>query len=362
MDYIEDFQKALEISNSAVSFLKDRKQPPHPRNFTLLYTYYLNKLPALREEVDQVLASGREVSPELLTSLYDKYVTNNREELVIREASETIESTLNMLLQHMNEASQNNTEYDNALRQFSGSINPEAIKAGGMEGLRKAVMTVLSETQKMQANNRKLETRLAETNTVIGELRENLDTVRQEALTDALTGLFNRRAFDMKLQQQMSYAAAESRPLALLMTDIDHFKLFNDKFGHHTGDQVLKLVANNLVECVRGHDIGARYGGEEFAVILPETNLDGAFTVAENIRTGLEVRELTRKSTGENLGQITISLGIAVFRPGEDVAQFISRADEGLYRSKSGGRNRTSSVEIMDHLPTGILADLTKSA
>jgi diguanylate cyclase len=351
VDYLEDFQKALQLANSAVGFLKKSKHPPHPRNFTLLYSYYSDRSPALRREIDQALAAGKPLTSELLVTLYDKHFGIDFETQVIRDASETIESTLNKLLQYMDEATHHSRGYDQALREFSGRIDAEALKTGGIEALRAAVITILAETQKMQENTHKLEERFSATHSKIGELRESLDQMRQEALTDSLTGIPNRKCFDMKLRELMAVANADPKPLALIMVDIDHFKKFNDNYGHQIGDQVLKLVARTLTDCVRGQDVAARYGGEEFAIILPSTNLDGAYVVAENIRTNVAAKKITRKSTGDSLGHITLSLGIAMFRRGEEATQFVTRADEGLYIAKGAGRNRTMSAERLRVLP-----------
>lgn len=351
MDYLEDFQKALQLANAAVAFLKKSKHPPHPRNFTLLYAYYSDKAPELRREFDHALSSSKDVAQDTLINLYDKHFGIDFETQVIRDASETIETTLSKLLQYMNEATDHRRDYSQALQDFSGRIDAEAVKAGGIEELRAAVLTILAETHKMQEHTQKLEERFAATNDQLGELRISLDQMRQEALTDSLTGIPNRKCFDMKLRELIVGANAEPKPLALLMVDIDHFKKFNDNYGHQIGDQVLKLVARTLTDCVRGQDVAARFGGEEFAIILPNTNLDGAYVVAENIRNTVAAKKITRKSTGDSLGHITLSLGISMFRRGEDPVQFLTRADEGLYIAKGAGRNRTMSAEMLRVLP-----------
>jgi diguanylate cyclase len=124
------------------------------------------------------------------------------------------------------------------------------------------------------------------------------------------------------------------------MCDIDHFKRFNDTWGHQTGDQVLRLVANCLSENVKGRDTAARYGGEEFVVILRQTALDGAAKLADQIRGNVENKKLVKKSTGDILGTITISIGVAQLRADDTPELLIQRADRALYRAKNTGRNR----------------------
>jgi diguanylate cyclase len=174
----------------------------------------------------------------------------------------------------------------------------------------------------------------------INQLQENLEVVRTESLTDPLTSLSNRKHFDESLAQAIADSAERSEPLSLVMTDIDHFKNFNDTWGHLTGDQVLRLVAMSLKQNVKGQDIAARYGGEEFAVILPNTVLRSALTVADHIRRAVMSKELMKRSTGQNLGRVTISLGCATARKGDTVQSLIARADACLYAAKRSGRNR----------------------
>jgi len=152
--------------------------------------------------------------------------------------------------------------------------------------------------------------------------------------------LSNRKHFDESLAQAIADSAERSEPLSLVMTDIDHFKNFNDTWGHLTGDQVLRLVAMSLKQNVKGQDTAARYGGEEFAVILPNTVLRSALAVADHIRRAVMSKELMKRSTGQNLGRVTISLGCATARKGDTVQSLIARADACLYAAKRNGRNR----------------------
>src|SRR5262249_49638204 len=155
-----------------------------------------------------------------------------------------------------------------------------------------------------------LEERLHASKLEINQLQESLETVRNESLTDPLTGLANRKYFDQMLELAVGETGPTDEPLSLMLTGIDHFKNFNDNYGHLSGDQLLRLVSQAVKQNVKGHDIAARYGGEEFAIILPKTGLRQALTVADHIRRGVVSKELIKRSTGENLGRVTISVGV----------------------------------------------------
>ncbi len=147
-------------------------------------------------------------------------------------------------------------------------------------------------------------------------------------------------AFDRALADGVAKARETGDTVSLMMCDLDHFKRINDEYGHPVGDQVLRLVGQTLIQCVKGQDIAARYGGEEFAVILPNTNVMGAAAVAEFVRRSVASKKIVRKGTGEKLGDVTLSLGVAALLPGETAEMLVERADRALYVAKETGRNR----------------------
>jgi diguanylate cyclase len=210
---------------------------------------------------------------------------------------------------------------------------------GDREQLRFIVETLVRATRQVEQANQTLQKRLVDSREEINVLQENLEVVRTESLTDPLTTLANRKYFEDSIKRLMDEAEATETALSVVLTDIDHFKKFNDTYGHLTGDQVLRLVAIALKQNVKGQDVAARYGGEEFVVLLPKTALMAAVTVADHIRRAVMGKELMRRSTGEALGRVTISLGVAAWRKGDTVGTLLERADACLYAAKRAGRN-----------------------
>jgi diguanylate cyclase len=344
VEFLDDLQRAKQLAEQAMAFLGKTQQPPHPRNFALIYGYFSRQSPALTRELDQMLKAGVKLGDATLDSLYQRHFGSAAEVQAVHDASSVIEAMLDKILSQMGEARDQNRAYGQALEDFTGRIDESGAPIA-RDDLRTALTAMLAETRKMESNARRLETQFAAANNELVELKQNLDQVRLEAMTDSLTGIANRKSFDQALAD-----LAKNRdrwPFVMIMIDIDHFKKFNDSYGHQTGDQVLRLVGQTLVDCIRGQDFASRYGGEEFAILLPNTDMDGAFAVADNIRKTVAAKKITRRNTGESLGQITLSLGLSRYRPGEDIAGFISRADQSLYIAKDHGRNRVSSIETL---------------
>ncbi len=167
------------------------------------------------------------------------------------------------------------------------------------------------------------------------------EQAQEKALTDALTGLFNRYGLQRALGREFAHSRRYNRPLSCLMIDIDYFKKVNDAHGHPAGDVAIQQVGTILTEIIRRSDMVFRYGGEEFIVLLPETDIEGAFALGEKIRSLAETRVF---GNGERIFSLTLSVGAAVLKESESGHDMIARADEALYNAKENGRNRVETT------------------
>jgi diguanylate cyclase (GGDEF)-like protein len=194
-----------------------------------------------------------------------------------------------------------------------------------------AIGTVIEDRKRTQ------QAAMKELGAKVRELSQDLDDARREGAQDALTKVFNRRAFDDYLTKVVAFDGLFGRPTSLFMIDIDHFKKVNDTFGHPTGDDVLKKLGDALTRTFpRKTDFVARYGGEEFAVILRDTRLQDTPAVTSRLLAAARAIEIAR----EGGWKITISVGVSQLGLGEATADWIARADRALYEAKHGGRNR----------------------
>jgi diguanylate cyclase len=205
------------------------------------------------------------------------------------------------------------------------------------------VKFLLAENAKMQQETRDLKGSLEQSRSQIDSLRSNLAEAQEIGMRDPLTSLSNRRRFDDSLARELADARNRGIALSLVMADIDNFKQVNDLFGHRIGDEILKTFARVLIENVRERDTVARYGGEEFAIILPGTEVESALKITERMRSELEGLELAVSASGQEIGRVTASFGIAGLGTGDDVDTLVDRADTRLYQAKCAGRNRVAA-------------------
>ena len=326
----------MDLGERALALSKEFTTPPIPRNYELLYAYAAGFSKELSEAIRALVAEHNTLTSTDAEQLYETYLSPDRFGNQIEEFGQQLSSEVGEILASLQSASDTASSYGASLEL----VNTQLGNVSGPEQFKAVLQSVISATKKMADDNHKLESGLQESQKHIKDLQKNLDIVRAESLTDALTGLANRKRFDWALNETMRQALASDTPMCLLLIDIDHFKKFNDTYGHQAGDGVLKLVARTMKSAVKGLDMVARYGGEEFGIILPNTGLKDGVVVAEQVRKAVMAKELIKRSTGESLGRVTLSIGVAEMRGKERPADIIQRADVCLYAAKDAGRNK----------------------
>ena len=341
----QEFKRALGYANSAFDLLKRSSIPPYPQFYELLYTYATGVNPTLNNRINAIFRNGGTPSANLAEALYNEFLKSDVNDRM-SNVSERMHARIEAVHEAIDTAMTTANAYSGSLQSASGDLERE-ISVDAMKAL---ADRLLAETRRMQETNRALEQKLEASRDDIASLQRDLDDVRRESLLDPLTKIANRKSFDEGMEAAIAEAAGSGAPLCLMIIDIDHFKTFNDTYGHQTGDQVLRLVAMTLKSNIKGKDLAARYGGEEFVAILPSTDIEGAIIVAENIRKAIQAKELLKRSTNEKLGRITASFGVAAFQPGDTPAMLIERADRCLYAAKHAGRNRVVSESELEAL------------
>ncbi len=338
MRYWELLDKACELRAKAVTFMDANAMASTPINYELCFHYALDQDPDLTQALDAAVAAGLAGNCDHTQELREKFCRQSGDAEIGRSAS-GLEAELRQLSAVLASAGKGSSAYGRTLTLAADQL----ARADASPQLRSLIDTVASATRLMNENTKDLEAQVEASTKEVEALRFKMESVRKEGLTDALTGLSNRRSFDEAFAAAVADAQAVGAPLCVLMCDIDHFKKFNDTWGHATGDQVLRLTAQCVSSNVKGRDTAARYGGEEIVVILPKTGLADAMVVAEQIRRTVASRKFVKKSTGESYGSITVSIGGSEFKPGESAADFLARADVCLYAAKHAGRNRVCS-------------------
>jgi len=215
-------------------------------------------------------------------------------------------------------------------------------RSDSYDAIHEIVLTLINDNRAMQNKVNVLSEKLEQSRFQITRLRSSLTKAEEIGNRDGLTALGNRRFFDGALAQEVAKAQETGGDLCIALADIDHFKAINDKFGHVAGDMVLKLFADLLTTNIRGEDIAARFGGEEFAILFPDTRLFEASEAVGQIRKQLESKRWVVAASGERIGAVTASFGVARLNDAETAEGLVRRADAKLYEAKEGGRNRVA--------------------
>ncbi len=325
------------IAELTLGALKKIGLPASARNYELWYAHIEGKNPALSRDIQIAADSFGKVSQGDADRLYKTHIQHAGLSNDVIELVTKFQSEISGLYDMIEQTGENAVDHRDTLQSLSDQLRQTTEDYPAVGKLLEGVISVAKD---MRTENEQLENRLAESVIEISVLQRNVENIQEEAMRDPLTGVANRARFDKALDQQMANATATGAPLSLVMADIDYFKSFNDKWGHQTGDQVLRLVAEVMNANIKGQDVLARYGGEEFAIILPETSAENAQKLADRIRNAIESRRLKKRRTEEDLGVVTISMGVSAFRRADTAESFVERADECLYAAKDAGRNK----------------------
>ena len=334
---VAGYRDALEVAARTFQLIRKYKTPPIPKAYEVLYSCATNDRELVKERVDDAVQRYGALNLYDVEQIHSDFFSYT-EAIQARhdKTSGSMEIELTNLMDLISRHSATTDDFSKSLTVAGVSIS-NGITA---DQLRSTIKVLMTENQRARDETARLSSSLKASHATIKAMKESLASAREEGLRDALTGLRNRRHFDRVLPQEIERAEEHGKPLSVCMIDVDHFKRVNDDFGHPTGDSVLRLIGTLLSENLKGRDVPVRYGGEEFAIILPQTGLEAANSIAERIRVQLADKRLVLSGSKTSLGIITASFGVAEWTHGEQENELIARADAMLYRAKRTGRNK----------------------
>jgi diguanylate cyclase len=326
----------FEKAKRAVDLMVNNAINPSPANYEFWFRYVSGFDADLVAEVDAVLASQGKVSARAMEDLRNRFLGKSYAESVDTLVGKTAVQ-IDRLHASVSTAGGDATAYRTTLETTSGGLRSNS----NPEDQRRLIENIVNATSSMIDRTSRLEKQLEASSEEIAALRRDLDRARSESRTDPLTGLANRKALEAYLEAHAARALADRKPLSVIFSDIDHFKKFNDSFGHRMGDEVLRLVGHSMEHMCKGLGFPARYGGEEFVIVLPGKDIDAATDIAEQIRDFIGTRAVRAKHSNQTIGRVTLSLGIAQLKWEDSIETLVERADAALYLAKDLGRNRT---------------------
>lgn len=331
----DDFKKSTANLKKAVPLMMKHHVAATPANYALWYTYVDNVIPQLNRELDGVIENYGVCPPAAGEQLYNNHIAS-RAETDMHDLRANIEILVNEVASSVSDTLTDTSQFSQMIDKSFESLERVEDESMSLEEVMKVIRQLVVESREIRHSTRFLNSQLENATNEIQQLKSQLAEVQQDALFDSLTSLYNRRAFDGDLNT----LCRSEQKMCLILADIDHFKSFNDTYGHLFGDTVIKAIARRIQLSCRDGIHAYRFGGEEFALIVPNKSLRIARQYAESLRRAIEKLSIKDRRTSEQIGNITISLGVAEIQPGETANSLIDRADKLLYEAKELGRNR----------------------
>ena len=346
----QDIEEIRTFAQSALNHMSRNGVPANPENFEIWFAYAARILPELVSEIEQIIESESGFTADKNSDLYTRYGRQEADSGQARMISTELLDTLRYIQDAFGTTELGQLEFHEKLERYSQQLE----SADSAKDITQILEAIIIDTVQVREQTGELKAKLAKSTRLVRDLSNRLETANKDAVTDPLTGIANRRYFEVELEDAIADAEESNSPLSLLYLDIDHFKEFNDTHGHHTGDIVLRLVAEQIKSCMGTRGLASRYGGEEFVVLLKDTDSHTALVVAEKIRILISRKEVKHRKSRKSFGRITISSGLTQLRSGENSSAFLQRADQLLYEAKEAGRNR-----VVQSTPTDQMAAVT---
>lgn len=332
MKFVENPTQSAEYLRQAIPLMVKYNIPPNPLNYALWYTYVSNRIPTLNSQIDQTIETYGTCPTMMSEQLFRQHVINEEIEHTEKAQAEFI-SVATKLGRKANTAAQETSNFSHILEETLEALN----KPENANSLNNIINTLSQHTASINQGAIRFQKELEASQAEINALKDQLQKSRQDASIDPLTGLFNRRAFDTELSQIVG--ARGNREATLVMIDVDHFKRFNDDYGHLMGDKVLQYFGKLLKEECPEPMLPVRFGGEEFAILMIGKDSNQALSIAEKLRAKIQSIRIKQKKTGKVISSITASFGVCMKAPNETAQEMIERADKALYQAKGNGRN-----------------------
>lgn len=318
-----------------LSFLEERGLTSAPIHYWVGHDFINGSNAELGQAVNDRIKSQKPFDTFFVRELYDEYVANESFR-AFRGMGDEMEKLLGGLIASLQDADRNVAGYQNSLQENITQLDTGS--GHSSEALKTVAQNLLAAAVAANANNDALQKSLEATELEAKLLRNELEKHRRDAITDPLTGLFNRRGLEIEMARV--FGMGSETPSAMLVLDIDHFKKINDEYGHAVGDVVIRRIAETLNSLIPSNAVPVRFGGEEFVVLLPGACPDHARSLGENIRQTVEKLRLVRRHDKLTIGTFTISVGVAMQSVSDTFESLFERADKALYEAKSTGRNR----------------------
>ncbi|MBF0220222.1 MAG: diguanylate cyclase [Gammaproteobacteria bacterium] len=338
MSKVKPESDSYHLMRHTIKLLSELHLKPTPVNYTVCYEYAANSNVDVQNALDRLLKDGPGAND---ASLLVEQIYHDAIEEISLEKLEAAKARVLKVIETVNgslgEMNADASEFDTLLSGHVAALS----NSPTIDTIEQTISALQQETSQLRQSSSRLSRQLEVNSEEVKQLRSDLQRARAEASTDSLTGLKNRKYFIKELEYEISMAKESGAAVAnsLLMLDIDHFKNFNDTFGHVVGDKVLAFVANTLCQKLKRADTVGRYGGEEFIVLLRNTSYNSAMEVGEILRATIAKSRLALSNNRTQLPPIHISVGVATQGMEDTVISLIDRADRALYFSKDQGRN-----------------------